>query len=436
MKPAARIKAVIEVLEGLETSRVPMDGTVGDYMRGRRYIGSKDRAAIVETVYGIVRARARLGWLLERVGGAFGPRAAVLAWLAAAEQKPADQIAAFFDGDKYSPAPLSEDENRILEALSGTALDDAAMPEGARLECPPQHEAVLRGLFGDDFAAEMDAMMESAPLDLRVNTRLKSREEAQASLQKDKVPCDITPYSPWGLRARGKAFLSRTKAFVKGWVDIQDEGSQLIACLCDAQPGMQVLDYCAGAGGKTLALAAAMNNKGRIVAMDTDKNRLERSRARFRRAHVHDVIEVRALSDEKNRKWLRRQKESFDVVLADVPCGGSGTWRRNPDLRWRQFGPGLEELLATQAEILERVAKTVKPGGRLVYATCSLLPAENEGQVEKFLQAHPEFEILPLTEAWPAGLNAPGPGPFMRLTPHRHNTDGFFGAALRRRTAD
>jgi 16S rRNA (cytosine967-C5)-methyltransferase len=196
-----------------------------------------------------------------------------------------------------------------------------------------------------------------------------------------------------------------------------------------------VLDYCAGAGGKTLALAASMNNKGRIVATDTEKGRLERARPRFRRAGVHDIIEVRPLSDEKNRKWLRRQKATFDVVLADVPCTGSGTWRRNPDTRWKAYGPGLAELLLVQTEILDKVAKAVKPGGRFVYATCSLLPAENDAQVKAFLERHPEFEVMPVAEAWDADTPAPCEGDFLRLTPRQHNTDGFFAAVLRRKGA-
>jgi 16S rRNA (cytosine967-C5)-methyltransferase len=194
---------------------------------------------------------------------------------------------------------------------------------------------------------------------------------------------------------------------------------------------MQVIDFCAGAGGKTLALADAMRTKGRIVAMDTDARRLEKARPRFKRARVSDIVEVRPLSDERSRKWLKRQKGTFDLVLADVPCTGTGTWRRNPDMRWRVYGPPLDELLTAQAEILERVARTVKPGGRLVYATCSLLPEENERQVEAFLARHPEFEAVPPDVP---GLEL-GAGPYLRLTPLRHNTDGFFAAVLERKAA-
>jgi len=428
MTPAARIKATIDILGHLAKSPVPMDATIGDYMRSRRYIGGRDRADIAERVYNIVRAWARLGWWLEKTGCRDTPRNRVIFWLALAELKGGDlDIATLFSGGKYGPEPLTPAESEQAAALKGRSLEDPAMPEAVRVECPPEYEERLRACFGADFMEEMAAMIGGATLDLRVNTSKASRDDVQAALRKDRVHTDPTPYAVSGLRARNKAFLSKTKAFIKGWIDIQDEGSQLIAQICDAHPGMQVLDYCAGGGGKTLALADAMRNKGRIVAMDIDKRRLEKARPRFKRAGVSDIIEVRPLDDERNRKWLKRQKGTFDLVLADVPCTGSGTWRRNPDMRWRQFGPPLAELLAVQAEILERVARIVKPGGRLVYATCSLLPEENEHQVEAFLQRHPEFA--------PVVPDAPGvaPGqPYLRLTPRQHNTDGFFAAVLQK----
>ncbi len=429
MTPAARIQSVIDLLQKTADSRVPMDGTVGDYMRGRRYIGSKDRAAIVERLYAIVRARARLGWWLDRQGVAPTPRNTVIAWLCLAEGLKAGNTGRLFDGSQYGPAPLSPEEEKLAQALDVHKLDHPDMPEAVRAECPAVWEEKLRAAFGEAFVEEMAGMIPPAPLDLRVNIRRITREDAAASLEKDGVKTAPTHWSPWGLRAEGKAFLSKTKAFTKGLIEIQDEGSQLIAFLSGAQPGAQVLDYCAGAGGKTLALAAAMNNKGRIVACDIDPGRLAKGRIRFKRAGVHDIIEVRPLSDEKNRKWLRRQKGTFDAVLVDSPCSGTGTWRRNPDLRWRAFGPSLDELLAVQAEILDKAAKTVKPGGRLVYATCSLLREENENQAAAFLARNQDFEILPVSSVMPA-LDM---GDFMRLSPARHKTDGFFAALLQKK---
>jgi 16S rRNA (cytosine967-C5)-methyltransferase len=432
MTPAARIHATIELLGVIAKSPVPMDTTVGDYMRSRRYIGARDRADIAERVYDITRAHARLGWWLAKTGFDDTPRNRVILWLALAELNDRDaDIDALFDGGKYGPPRLTAAEREGLAGLRGKALDDPAMPAAVRVECPPEFEERLRARFGDDFEAEMKAMIAGATLDLRVNTAKVSREDVQAALRKDRVHTDPTPYAAAGLRARHKAYLAKTKAFVKGWIDIQDEGSQLTAQICGARPGMQVIDFCAGAGGKTLALADAMRTKGRIVAMDTDARRLEKARPRFKRARVSDIVEVRPLSDERSRKWLKRQKGTFDLVLADVPCTGTGTWRRNPDMRWRVYGPPLDELLTVQAEILERVARTVKPGGRLVYATCSLLPEENERQVEAFLARHPEFEAVPPDVP---GLELGG-GPYLRLTPLRHNTDGFFAAVLERKAA-
>jgi len=427
MKPASRIQATIEILERVaENTRIPMDSAVGDYMRHRRYIGSKDRNEITQRVYNMTRAHARIGWWLDKIGSENTARNRVLVWLAFGENGgdgvDKGRLKSLFDGSKYAPEPLDEKELKRFGHMSGRNFDHPEMPDAVRVECPPQYEEVLRGYFGENFEDEMRAMLSPATLDLRVNAFLMKREDAAKSLEKDGVKTTETTMSPWGLRCEHKAFLTKTKAMNKGWIDIQDEGSQMIAHLCDVQPGAQVMDYCAGAGGKTLALAAAMNRKGRIVAMDNDAKRLEKGRRRYKKSGLADIIEVRCLADEKHRKWVKRQKEKFDVVLMDVPCTGTGTWRRNPDMRWIQYGPGLEELIQIQIEILEKASALVKPGGRLIYATCSLLPAENEEQIEKFLKENPEFEV----QSVPENLGAD----YMRLTPHRHGTDGFFAAVM------
>jgi len=457
LKPQARIQAVIDILEILAQRNLPMDLIVGDYMRTRRYIGSKDRSNIAERLYDMARHQARLGWHLQQAALPDTPRSRALAWLSVYEGADKKRIKDIFDGSKYAPEPLGKEELAALDAFDAKA----DMPEAIACECPPQYEEQLRSIFGDNFKEEMAAMLQPATLDLRVNTFLTTVEEAQQSLAKDGVKTQRTPYSPWGLRCEDKTYLARTKAFTKGWVEIQDEGSQLIAVMCDAQPGMQVLDFCAGGGGKTLALASsAMQRKGRIVAMDNDDRRLQKGRQRYKKARIADMIEVRSLNEDKGRKWLRRQKGTFDVVLTDVPCSGTGTWRRNPDMRWNIYGPVLEELISVQADILRRVAPVVKPGGRLVYATCSLLREENENQIEAFLAEHPEFEILPIQNVIPSeSCEALGEAgevegscvsklgdssaplrsgqndsyPYMRLTPHRHGTDGFFAAVLVRK---
>ena len=425
MKPASRIQATIELLEKITgNTRIPMDSVVGDYMRTRRYIGSKDRSEIAERVYNMTRAHARLGWWLDKTGAQDTARNRVIAWLALGENTDKGRMKELFDGSKYAPEKLDDKEQKRFEHLHGRSWDHPDIPAAIRVECPPEYEEALRGYFGDAFEDEMTAMLTPAPLDLRVNNFSSNRADAMASLKKDGVEVAETLYSPWGLRCRSKSFLAKTKALTKGHVSIQDEGSQMIAYLCGARPGMQVMDYCAGAGGKTLALAAAMKRKGRIVAMDNDAKRLEKGRQRYKKSGLADIIEVRCLAEEKQRKWVKRQKGKFDIVLTDVPCSGTGTWRRNPDMRWATYGPALEELTVIQSEIIERASALVKSGGRLVYATCSLLPAENEEQIEKFLKNHSEFEIQPLDES--QGLGSP----YMRLSPHRHGTDGFFAAIL------
>ena len=428
MKPASRINATIEILESTQRARVPLNKCVGDYMRPRRYIGAKDRSNVAERIYDITRAHARIGWWLEKLGIEDSPRNRVIIWLALGEGADERRLKDLLDGSNYAPEMLTYEETDMVKKLLalGSELEHEDMPDAVRVECPAQHEQSLKAFFGDDFEAEMRAMLKPATLDLRVNTFLIDRENAQRSLEKDGIKTVLGKLSPWALRCENKAFLSHSKAFKKGWIEIQDEGSQLIAWLCGAQPSMQILDYCAGGGGKTLALAAAMERKGRIVAMDNDAKRLENGRKRYKKAGLADIIEVRALSDERHKKWLKRQKEKFDIVLTDVPCSGSGTWRRNPDTRWQNFGPSLDELTEIQAEIIDKAAKNVKVGGYLIYATCSLFQSENEEQIEKFLKNHPEFEVEAIDEKLGIG------SPYMRLTPHRHETDGFFTAVLKK----
>ncbi|HNQ92056.1 MAG TPA: RsmB/NOP family class I SAM-dependent RNA methyltransferase [Alphaproteobacteria bacterium] len=428
MTPSARIKAVLDLLEKIEKSPIPMDLTIGDYMRNRRYIGSKDRSYIAETTYAVIRHHARLLWALEKAASDPTPRNRLIAYLRMTVANA--NLDDLFDGTKHGPLQLTDEEKQIVARLPQN-FDTA--PDDVRCECPPEYRDSLHSYFGNKFHDELSALIAPAYLNLRTNIVMAPRERAKEMLAEDKVRTEENKFSPWGLSVGGKTFLSMTRAFKKGLVEIQDEGSQLIALACDVKPGQQVLDYCAGAGGKTLALAAAMGIKGRIVAMDLEASRLAKARERFRRAKVSDIIEPRPLSDEKNRKWLRRQKQSFDCVLIDVPCSGTGTWRRNPDMRWRTYGPSVEELVPIQREIMEKVAGTVKEGGRLVYATCSMLPEENETQVEGFLKDHPEFELANLKDVWPDGCTPPCDGKYMRLTPLRHGTDGFFAAIMIRK---
>jgi 16S rRNA (cytosine967-C5)-methyltransferase len=275
----------------------------------------------------------------------------------------------------------------------------------------------------------MAALAQPAALDMRVNLLKTDRDQARGALAAEGWEAQPTAISPWGLRIDGRRPVTGGPAFQSGLVEIQDEGSQLVAAMVGAAPGMRVVDWCAGAGGKTLALAGAMENKGQIVACDVSSARLDGAVRRLRRAGVHNV--ERHLV-EPGDKWLKRRAGTFDRVLVDVPCTGTGTWRRNPDARLRLKETDLNELLPKQAGILDTAQSLVRKGGRLVYATCSLLEEENEAQVTSFLLRHADFAVVPLVRAWPLDQPPPGNGDFLSLTPAGNGTDGFFAAVLER----
>lgn len=434
MTPSARVQASIELWDKIWSSGVPMDTICGDYFRVRRYIGSSDRKAVVERVYDMMRSYARTGWWLQKVRAADTPRTRAIASLALNDALPRPHISDLFSGSRHAPEVLDQAEMKLAEALAGHTLNHPEMPEDVLNECPRDMYGKIKAVFGPHFADEMTVMLEPASLDMRVNTIKAERESVKNGLVRHGIETTLTPFSPVGLRAAARVHLAETKLLQQGVIEIQDEGSQLIALLCNAKPGSQVLDACAGGGGKTLAIAAQMKGKGRIVAMDNSTARLLRGKPRYVRAGIHNV-EARSLEDEKQVKWLKRQKESFDVVLVDAPCTSSGTWRRNPDLRWRRQGPTMEDIVTLQGQILDRFQKCVKPGGKLVYATCSLYREENEHQIEAFLVKHPDFKVVPIKSAWAEaelGGDCPCEGPFMRLSPKQTGTDGFFAAVVQR----
>ena len=434
MTPAARLQAVIDLLDAQAKSPRPVDVDTATYFRGRRYIGAKDRRAISERLYGILRRRARLGWWLERAHSPHTDgRAMVMADLAITDRMVPDMVAELFSGwDTHGPRPLSAEDVTLLQALNGKPLFHDEMPAWVRGEYPEWTETVWQSLFGERAAAEIGVMRDEAPVDLRVNTLKADRKTALRSLREAGVAARETRYSPLGLRLEKRTALTALEAFRQGWVEVQDEGSQLVAFLCEVEPGMQVVDFCAGAGGKTLALAAFLGNKGRLFACDTVKERLDRSAERLRRAGVDTVVRQH-LSGE-NDKWVKRNARRFDRVLVDAPCSGTGTWRRNPDAKWRLTPQDVAELSGLQARILKSASGLVKPGGAIVYATCSLLPEENEHVVEGFLAGNPDFCPVPLSEVWKRtpGGEAPCPDPWLRLSPATHGTDGFFAAVLKR----
>jgi 16S rRNA (cytosine967-C5)-methyltransferase len=392
VNPSARLQATLEVLTEIDTVRRPADALVSAYFRARRYIGSKDRAAVATMVYDVVRHHARLNWWLTKSEAEHNARNRFLAYLMLKDGKEIKEIGELFDGKKFSPKPLEDSERLLMRKLTGHTIEHPNMPDEVKVECPDWAAGPLKKRFGKNFVREMKALMKPAPLDIRANTIKGNRDDRLDELKNLGIKAELCTLSPQGIRIDERPSLNALTMLKNGFVEIQDEGSQLVAMLVDAKPGQRVVDFCAGAGGKTLAIAAQMQNKGKIIACDVLEKRLKRSMERFRRAGVHN-IETKVLKDERD-PWVKKHKGGFDRVLADAPCSGTGTWRRNPDARWASLGPGLEALLPLQASILDSAARLVKPKGRLIYATCSMLHEDNEMQVEKFLETHPDFKLV------------------------------------------
>lgn len=410
MQLEARVKSTIDLLDIFFASRTPFDIVMSKYFKNNRWIGSNDRRAIAEFSYEIFRNFEKLKFITQKITNNFG-RFFALAHMKFNRQFSEKQIEEIFSGRKYAPGKLSEFERKFLNR----DLED--LPTYAELNYPEWLDPYLRRAFDEKhFAEEMKALNSKACVDLRANTLLSTKEEAKKLMKEFEV--EDTKYAEYGLRILNGRISRNHPAVRDGIVEIQDEGSQLIAELCRVHPGDTVVDYCAGAGGKTLALAAHMENKGRIFAMDKNPERLENAKKRFRRANVNNVF-----CQEINNKWLKRHKEFADVVLVDVPCSGTGTWRRNPDMRAKFCENDLKDLLEVQAEILRTAQNLVKSGGRLIYSTCSILKEEDEDQIENFLK---EFDEFKLQKVELKNYN----DDFLRLTPFRNDTDGFFAAVM------
>lgn len=439
MTPAARLSAAIEVLADLEVRRRPVNDALRDWGQTHRFAGSKDRAALASIVYDALRRRASSIFLL----GADSPRAVVLGMLRLGRGLEADDIARLFSGERFAPDALTDDERARLEA----PIPD--MPAASAGDFPEWLTESLERTFGDDLIAEMQALADRAPVDIRANT-LKTTREALVSALAHLSP-EPTSHAEAGLRfhagddGRGPA-LQVEPEFIQGLYEIQDEGSQLAALLSLAAPGEQVVDLCAGAGGKTLALAAQMDNRGQIFATDIDARRLAAIHERLSRSGARNV-QVRVprgrfdpVRNPQVADPLADIAGTVDLVLVDAPCTGVGTWRRNPDAKWRLRPGALVERLADQATVLDRAAALVKPGGRIAYVTCSLLPEENDDAVSDFLERHTDFEsVAPSDVVEAAGLphlaEFATPGGGLLLSPRRTDTDGFYVAILRNRAA-
>lgn len=430
MRLAGRLAAAIEVLGDVIGRHRPASAALADWGRGHRFAGSGDRSAIGTLVYDVLRKRASLAW---RMGGD-SPRALVLGAARWVWAFPADEIAALCDGSPHAPAPLGAEELQRLESD-----DAAAMPAWAAADVPEWLYPDFEAAFGEASVAEGQALAERAPIDLRVNTLKADRPRLLKAL--DKYHAAATPFSPAGVRIpppgpqEKNPNIEAEAAHGRGWFEVQDEASQIAVLLSGAAPRLQVLDLCAGSGGKTLGMAALMQNTGQIHAYDSDKLRLRPIFERLKRAGARNV-QLLPAGDLGALEGLRAK---MDVVLADAPCSGSGVWRRRPDAKWRLTAEALAARVEEQRQVLTLAAPLVKPGGRLVYATCSVIAAENAGQTRWFLSSYPEFKERAWRDLWP--LSAAAPSALMasdsdraalQLTPHRHATDGFYISILER----
>ena len=432
MTPGARIQSAVILLAAIEAGDEPADVILGHWARNNRYAGSGDRREIRRLVYGVIRRRRQLEWWLGRNDAPPTLRGMVIAFLVLVDDWTAARLAAAFAGDRYGPEPMTPTETRIAETLSGRPVDDDAQPESVRLNLPDWLAPLLEDSLGPEFASEAAALGAEATVDLRVNTLKGTQAAAVEALAADGLEARPTRHSPDGLRLEGRTQLTAARAWREGLVEVQDEGSQLVALLVDARPGQSVVDFCAGAGGKALALAATMENRGRIVACDLSEARLRRLRPRLRRSGA-GIVETQLLVEGDN-PWLAANAGAFDRVLVDAPCSGNGAWRRRPETKWRLKPAELEQMWQAQDTILDAASRLVAPSGRLIYATCSVIRAENQSRAERFLADHGDFSAVPADRAAPASLSdaALFDAGYLRLTPYRHETDGFFAAVFER----
>jgi 16S rRNA (cytosine967-C5)-methyltransferase len=418
MHPTALLDLTTELIRAVLKLEAPADGVVSAFFRQHRDLGPRERHALAETAYAVLRRRSLLLHQAQSGTGALERRLAILGW----------------SGDQnLLRGALGPNEQQWRQQVR--AIDPAGFSEKLRHNLPDWLASALRTQLGDDeFWPLVAALDAPAPLDLRVNVLKARRDDVLAALHKAGLNAAPTPFSPIGIRLAGKPALNKLDLFTRGDVEVQDEGSQLLALLVDAKRGEMVVDFCAGAGGKTLALGAAMRSTGRLYAFDVSGHRLAALKPRMARSGLSNVHPAQIAHERDDR--IKRLAGKIDRVLVDAPCSGLGTLRRNPDLKWRQSPQALLELQAKQAAILVGASRLVKPGGRLVYATCSLLKEENEQIAEAFGAEHADFKPLAADEAL-AKAHVERAGElvrdgYLRLWPHRQATDGFFAAVWQR----
>ena len=413
----AQLDAIVQALALVLPATAPADRLLSDFFRDHKSLGHRDRALIADTVYAALRRRR----LLEHVTPRATPREIALATIVKLQGVGLSQIESALRGD----------EKTWLAALKAQDLD--ALPFEVRADLPDWVIAKLRKTMGDEaLLALARGLQQSAPLDLRVNTLKAPREAVLERLAYDEIEANPTRHSPVGVRLREKPALNKHPMFLDGAVEVQDEGSQILGMLMEPRRGEMIVDFCAGAGGKTLQMGAAMNSSGRLYAFDVSDKRLANLMPRLKRSGLSNVFPQRIASE--NDPKVKRLRGKIDRVLVDAPCTGLGTLRRNPDLKQRQTPQGLVELNAKQRSILAAAAALVKPGGRLVYGTCSLLTEENEDIVSGFLASNAEFSLVPAAEVLKRqGVTVSGSGEYLRLYPHLHDTDGFFAAVMERK---
>ena len=428
MRLGGRLAAAIEVLDDIASRRRPAADALKDWGLSHRFAGSGDRAAIGNIVYDALRRKRSAGWLFDAdTPRSLGFGALLLEW-----NETPERLNAALDGDRFAPPPLSDEE---IGLATTRRLEDA--PDEVRADIPDWCAPLFRETYGESWVAEAAALSARPPLDLRVNTLKSSRDKVLAELSG--MQAAASELAPHGIRippidGSGRhPNVQAEPAFQKGWFEVQDEGSQIVAALAGAQAGMQVLDYCAGAGGKTLALSADMDNKGQIFAYDSEKARLAPIFDRLRRSENRNVQVVAKAPD------LAPLEGQMDIVLIDAPCTGSGTWRRRPDAKWRLSEKQLGVRTGEQKAILDTAKAYVKPGGRIVYITCSVFSAENSRQVDAFLEREPGFAPVDHRALWNGLFPSASSKAFLdegrgiSLSPDRSGTDGFYLAAMEKK---